>query len=146
MVRFKVPQDLVGTTGLVFAGFGDHDVFPAMVEYESCGMIAGKHVAREVSRAAVNHDIPAWHSAFAQTSMSETFSLGLSQDIYTSLCTALTERLGPFAEDAIRASGGEISRIADIKSLVRQATKSIGDAVLEKARQEHAFPLRRVLG
>ena len=86
---FKVPSDFVGTTGLVFAGFGDHEIFPAMVEYESCGMIAGRHVSREVSRAFIDHDIPAWLSAFAQTSMSDTFSLGLSQDIYTSLLTAL---------------------------------------------------------
>ena len=31
---FKVPGEFVGTTGLVFAGFGDHEIFPAMVEYE----------------------------------------------------------------------------------------------------------------
>ena len=143
---FKVPSDFVGTTGLVFAGFGDHEIFPAMVEYESCGMIAGRHVSREVSRAFIDHDIPAWLSAFAQTSMSDTFSLGLSQDIYTSLLTALRDRLVPFVEEVIGASGGDAAKIEDISSIVQRTTKSIGDAVLEKARQEHAFPLRRVLG
>src|SRR5262245_49647061 len=44
---FKSPKEYMGTTGLVFAGFGDHDIFPAMIAYTSCGMIAGKHVSRE---------------------------------------------------------------------------------------------------
>ena len=104
-------------------------------------------MSRAKSRVPRNHhDIPAWLSAFAQTSMSDTFSLGLSQDIYTSLMTALRERLRPFAEEVVRASGGDANRIADVNNMVREATELIRDAVLEKARKEHAFPLRRVLG
>jgi hypothetical protein len=35
---FKRPGDLFGSAGLVFAGFGDHDIFPHMIEYQSNGM------------------------------------------------------------------------------------------------------------
>ena len=44
------------------------------------------------------------------------------------------------------AAGGDFTKIGDLTSVVRKATKQISDAVLEKARGEHAFPLRRVLG
>jgi hypothetical protein len=143
---FKNPQDFLGKTGLVFAGFGDHDIFPAMVAYESYGIMANKHIAKEVSRAAITHDVPALLSAFAQTSMSDTFSLGLSDDVYTSVMQALTVSLRTFAQQVATASGGQPNNIADLPSLIGQATKSISDFILDKATQQHAFPLRRVLG
>ena len=143
---FKVPGEFVGTTGLVFAGFGDHEIFPAMVEYESCGMIVGKHVSREVSRAAINHDVPAWLRAFAQTSMSDTFTLGFSEDMYISLMMSSEEQLRAFAEEIVRASGGDLDKITDLNAMVDGATKTIGDVMFEKARREHSIPLRRVLG
>jgi hypothetical protein len=143
---FKSPQEFMGTTGLVFAGFGDHDVFPAMIAYTSYGMIAGKHVAHETVRMALDHETPAWLSAFAQTSMSDTFSLGLSQDVYTSVMESLSEGLHPFAEAICDAVGGDIAKVPDLAALIAKTTKGISDAVLDKARNEHAFPLRRVLG
>ena len=143
---FKSPQEYMGTTGLIFAGFGDHDIFPAMIAYTSCGMIAGKHVSHEIARMALDHETPAWLSAFAQTSMSDTFSLGLSQDVYTSVMESLSEGLRPFAEAVCRAVGGDIAKISDLATLIATTTKGISDAVLEKARHEHALPLRRVLG
>ena len=143
---FKNPQEFMGTTGLVFAGFGDHEIFPAMIEYSSCGMVAGKHVSREVSRMAIDHEMPAWLSAFAQTSMSDTFSLGLSEDVYSSLMQSLNECLTPFAEEISRVSGGDITKIDNLDALIKKTTSGISDAVLEKARHEHALPLRRVLG
>lgn len=143
---FKTPQEFMGTTGLVFAGFGDHDVFPAMIEYSSSGMVAGKHVAREVSRMAINHEVPAWLSAFAQTSMSDTFSLGLSEDVYTAVMETLEAGLAPFAEEIVTAGGGDIKKIGDLKKRTNAAALKIGKSVLDRARKDHAYPLRRVLG
>src|SRR4029077_10501892 len=60
---FKSPREYMGTTGLVFAWFGDHDIFPEMIAYTSCGMIAGKHVSHEINRMALDHETPALLSA-----------------------------------------------------------------------------------
>lgn len=79
---FADPGKQMGKTGLVFAGFGDHDIFPAFCEYSSCGILAGKHVAIEVKQVAITHEQPAWLDSFAQTDMSDTFSLGISRDVY----------------------------------------------------------------
>jgi hypothetical protein len=124
---FKNPKGFLATTGLVFAGFGDHDIFPAMIEYRSYGMVAGKHVANEQARVSIDHQNPAWLSAFAQTSMSDTFSLGLSQDVYASVMQALAEGL------------------ENLPGLLVTATEGISTAILQKAREQHAYPLRRVL-
>lgn len=143
---FNLPGEYLGKTGIVFAGFGDHDIFPSMLEYRSDGMVAGKHVSSEVSRASIDHATPAWLSAFAQTSMSDTFSLGLSLDIYTSLMQIITGILQTFAEEICRDAGGDIAKIADLQAAITKTRRAISDSLMEEARREHALPLRRVLG
>ncbi len=115
---FKGPQEFLGTTGLVFAGFGDHDVFPAMVAHDSHGIVAGRHVSVEKSRVAISHDLTAWLSAFAQTSMSDTFNLGLSEDIYASMMQALSHGLRDFASTIAEAGGTDAAQIADLDGLI----------------------------
>jgi hypothetical protein len=143
---FKLPGEYIGKTGVVFAGFGDHDIFPSMIEYCSYGMVAGKHVSAEISKGLIDHETPAWLSAFAQTSMSDTFSLGLSGDVYSSLMKSLDAGLKTFAEGIIRESGGDITRLPNLGGFINKAMNSISESVLNEARREHAFPLRRVLG
>ncbi|RVK31145.1 hypothetical protein CN156_09485 [Sinorhizobium meliloti] len=126
----KHPEDHLSTTGLVVCGFGDHEIFPAMVEYVSCGIVAGKHLHIKKSEKALDHDNPAWLSAFAQTEMTDTFNLGLSYPMYAQLMITVTENLAEFASQVATASGGEIAAIDDLDSLVQGAKDKIGSAVL----------------
>lgn len=143
---FKLPGDYLGKTGIVFAGFGDHDIFPSMIEYCSYGMVAEKHVSSELSKASIDHEIGAWISAFAQTSMADTFSLGLSEDIYSSLMQILTGALQTFAEEVCKEAGGNIANAVNLETAITKTRRAIADSLLEDARRQHAFPLRRVLG
>lgn len=141
----KRPEKYLNTTGLVFAGFGDHEYFPSMVEYGYCGVIGGRHIFKRQSAEKIDHDKPAWISAFAQTSMTDTFSLGLSADVYGSLMVAVVDTIVNFADEVAAKSGGKIDAIDDLPSLVQAARNKISDAVLDKARREHSLPLRSVL-
>ncbi len=141
----KNPEKYLNTTGLVFAGFGDHEYFPSMVEYGYCGVIGGRHIFKRQSAEKIDHDTPAWISAFAQTSMTDTFSLGLSADVYGSLMVAVVDTIENFADEVAAKSGGKIDAIDDLSSLVQAARNKISDAVLDKARREHSLPLRSVL-
>jgi hypothetical protein len=143
---FKDPGKQMGTTGLVFAGFGDHDIFPAFSEYRSCGMVAGKHVAVEVKQVAITHDMPAWLDSFAQTDMSDTFSMGISRDVYTSVMNTMHGGLNDFAKAVIAATGADAATIPDLKERVAKALDTMGESIMAEARREHAIPMRRVLG
>jgi hypothetical protein len=143
---FKQPEKHLNTTGLVFAGFGDHEIFPALTEFKSCGVVCGKHVTIPASEFAITHDVPARLASFAQTAMSDTFSLGVSEDVYLSVMSTLGEHLASFARRMITDSGGNVAAIADFDDVVARARREMGDAVLERAQREHALPLRRVLG
>jgi hypothetical protein len=143
---FKRPGDLFGSAGLVFAGFGDHDIFPHMIEYLSNGMLEGTQVIAESSRGAIDHSLPATLNAFAQTSMSDTFSLGFSEDVYKALMVVLNQKLREFAGAICDAAGSQASAIQNLDELIGKARSSISDGWFDSARREHSYPLRRVLG
>ncbi|MEY9098844.1 hypothetical protein ABIA24_001753 [Sinorhizobium fredii] len=142
----KRPEANLGTTGLVFAGFGDHQIFPEMLEYLSCGIVGGRHIYYRKRAERIDHQTPTSIAAFAQTSMIDTFTLGLSEDAYASMMLAVDEQLGAFLDEVVAASGGDAARIGDRNSLVQASAKKISKTVLEKARNEHSLPLRRVIG
>jgi hypothetical protein len=94
---------------------------------------------------AISHDLPAWLSAFAQTSMSDTFNLGLSEDIYASMMQALTDGLKDFASALAQSSAVDLAQIPDLDGLINLTRSAITNSILDKAREQHAYPLRRVL-
>lgn len=142
----KSPQEFLGKTGLVFAGFGQNDIFPSMVEYHSCGIIAGRHTSREAEKVTIDHTQPAWLSAFAQTAMIDTFQLGLSEDVYNIVLGALTENLKPLAAAVLAKAGADSSLIDKVGDEIATARRAIIRQMMDRAKENHAFPLRRVLG
>jgi hypothetical protein len=139
--------DHLPRTGLVVAGFGDHDIFPAFVSYRSCGVLLGKHVVYpgEEDNVAITHDLPAWLASFAQTEMSNTFTHGVSEGVYISIVMALNDGLKDFAKSIADASGGNFAAVSNIDEVVKNTRDAMGKSILAKARREHALPLRRVL-
>lgn len=142
----KNPSLYLDTTGLVFAGFGDHEIFPAMVEFESQGMVGGKHIYERKRGVALDHHQPAWLQAFAQTEMVDTFNAGFSFDAYSAIMVGVGDNLRNFAEEIAVKSGGDFAAIDDIDSLIQGTREKIGEGMIDNARKEHSLPLRRVLG
>jgi hypothetical protein len=143
---FKRPANRMSTAGLVFAGFGDHDIFPSMSSFTSCCMLACKHVHIVGDHISIDHETPAWLAPFAQRNMADTFSTGVSFDVYKSTMDAVVGGLAAFAEKLAQAAGFDPANIAPLPDLLAEARGQIGDSVLERARKEHAIPMRRVLG
>lgn len=142
----KSPAAHLSTTGLVFAGFGDHDVFPRFVEYKSCGVLASRHIAIDGEHVEITHDTPAWLASFAQTAMSDTFSLGLNEEVYRSVMVTVDEGIRNLLAEVIPASGGNPEAIPDLAQRIDNARQSVARAILDHSKNEHAIPLRRVLG
>jgi hypothetical protein len=72
-------------------------------------MLEGTQVIQESKRRAIDHTVPASLDAFAQTSMSDTFTTGFSADVYNALMNVLTDKLRNFAGkicDAVNTKPG----------------------------------------
>jgi hypothetical protein len=78
--------------------------------------------------------------------MSDTFSMGFSEDVYLLLTEALVPKLKDFANAICSKIGSDVSALGDLSALVKSTSDSLSEAWFERARKEHAYPLRRVLG
>jgi hypothetical protein len=143
---FSDPWNYNNNTGIVIAGFGDHDIFPSLSEYEICGVISSTSLVREKYHEDVTHDKPTLLRAFAQTSMADTFSIGISADIYW----LLASELFPGMNDLVTQIGSEVgfdpTTISDLNGKITGSIQKVLESVLKRAQDDHALPLRRVLG
>ncbi|MFC5757798.1 hypothetical protein [Rhizobium sp. GCM10022189] len=142
---FSHPDDHLEPTGFVFVGFGERQIFPSMVEYKSYGLACGHHVFCEKRRQAISERTPALLSAFAEASVTNTFELGISSDVYDEMTTAVKDGLNDFATQLMNRTGTELGLIDDLDSLVQVSSEKIGDNVTQKARAKHGYPLVNVL-
>ncbi|WP_189409819.1 hypothetical protein [Neogemmobacter tilapiae] len=132
-------------TGIVLAGFGDHSVFPELVKLSACRFWADEFIVGSVETEATGYDQPAYISGFAQTSMTDTFHLGISDDIWMAMARGVGEAMRNLAIE-IQQTLGQTLTDPDLGAILGRASESIRASVLGHARDNHAVPLRRVVG
>jgi hypothetical protein len=142
----KMPTKALPVTGLVFAGFGEHSIFPSHINCVSCGLVLNDHVLTSETPDAVDHKNPASLTGFAQTAMTETFTLGLSEDVYVSTLVRVDEEMHAFAQRLCDAAGIAIESVDNLDVMVQDARRNVGQSLLNDASNTHSIPLRRVVG
>uniref|UniRef100_A0A914XZL4 Uncharacterized protein n=1 Tax=Panagrolaimus superbus TaxID=310955 RepID=A0A914XZL4_9BILA len=78
--------------------------------------------------------------------MSDTFVRGLSLELFTSLMGTVTQALHSLADDIINQTGIPSENVENISAIIENAQDYIRDNVLNVALEDHAKPMRRVLG
>ena len=58
---------------------------------------------------------------------------------------ALTDGLKDFASALAQSSAVDLAQIPDLDGLINLTRSAITNSILDKAREQHAYPLRRVL-
>ncbi|MGZ9109151.1 MAG: hypothetical protein ACXW4B_10075 [Micavibrio sp.] len=91
--RVSCTERHFGYTGLVFAGFGDEDIFPAMRTFEVGGYYLGRLRIENDRSSRIAHGNEVSVIPFAQTDMVATFMKGISPTHEVSLRHILMERL-----------------------------------------------------
>jgi len=90
-------------TGLVFAGYGDEEIFPSFIEYKIYGYVFGKLRYEEVGRGEVDSSDPSFIVPFAQRDVAETFLYGISKKLKRKILegfkNALDDATGTILED-----------------------------------------------
>lgn len=108
-------------TGMVFAGFGEHDTFPSLIGYQIDGIIAGKLKKRETDRVITNrNEVSGEILPFAQREMVDRFLYGIDPEF---------ERgIEAFLETVIDATGQTIVQSLPRMSRTRRETlnKAVG--------------------
>jgi len=140
---YKHYDQYMDNTGLVIAGFGDHEYFPSICEYTCYGFVLSRLVFVENARSAVTSENSAFIKAFAKSDMVDTFERGVGFDVYASVNKETKECLRAFAQ-AIKAKLG-VSDIPDLEQLIEEFRQQHSDAWLNAAFKAHSRPLWRVI-
>ena len=137
--------DIAPRTGLVFAGFGDKDVFPKLTHLEATTFWGTHFHVGKKTNDGVSYETPTVLRSFAQSSMTNMFSLGMSNDVFAVAIGAIEEAIGEVCGQVEHNTGTKLDPAERIK-LLSAAKERAADTLLEHAMQEHGFPLRRVIG
>jgi hypothetical protein len=144
LALYKQPEQVKPETGVVIAGFGDHQHLPSYSHYLCHGLLIGKLLFKKESEATVSFDEPSHIDAFATTAMVNTFSLGFSPDLFTEIRSELYDCLRIFAENIRSISGS--AAIPDLGNLIETTVAEHTKRWTAAAVENHGRPLRRVIG
>lgn len=138
------PTALMESTGVVIAGFADHDYFPRYVEYSCSGILLGKFIWKQRETQGISRDTPAQIKAFAMTDMVNTFQIGVAPDVYRAGYTEWRKSLRALADEMRKdAPAGTIE---NVDALIERILESHTRQWFSDAWQAHTVPLLRVVG
>ena len=102
-LRYARPDLVLSETGLVIAGYGEADIFPAYRQVAVFGHIGDELHHADRGGYEISHMQAAWIQPLAQTSMIDTFTDGFGQSLQTIIETASRKALRKVIDDLVAA-------------------------------------------
>jgi hypothetical protein len=143
--EFKQYADV---TGIVIAGYGKYDYFPAMEVFECYGFLNDRLIfSRTESESRImDASAPAVIQPFATTSMIETFRFGVAPNIFGGVVESTNKTLRSFATKVLDECG-KVEGIpeARLEELITEAVDGHTEDWFQETRQRHFRPLSQVI-
>lgn len=140
---FKAPHYVYSSTGVIFAGYGAAQIFPAFHSITVYGHIGSEICFVDDAKHVMNHTSGAWIQPFAKTSMIQRFTDGFDYKQQLLLNDAIASSISEYTQ-RLRQEGAQIA-----PQLAESLTREITDASVSKWKisnyVENFHPLRRVL-
>lgn len=112
---------MYGESGLVFVGYGEDDIYPALVPVRMSGYVDGYLRYCVDEGRTVNNDNPATILPFAQSDVIDTMIKGVNPNLYSNISERMDESLlslkDKMVEEAIKAGAGVdvVDRLRDVE-------------------------------
>jgi len=99
-------------TGLVFAGFGDEEIYPSVFTYNIGGIVSGqiRKVLDQGRSKNLNEGINSTIIPFAQSDMIQTFITGMAPDIHIAVNTFVEESISAVIEHSVENNANPESK------------------------------------
>jgi hypothetical protein len=130
-------------TGIVVAGYGDSEIFPAYSEYQCYGLMLDKLIHEHLQTRKIDVTQTSSIRAFATKSMVDTFLMGTSPDVYATVAQELGKSLTDLA-DRIKESLG-VDDIPDLDKHREEIFAKYRKTWMDSSIETHFRPLSRVV-
>jgi hypothetical protein len=150
LVTFALKEfrNYVGLTGIVVAGYGKMDFYPALEVFQCFGFLGDRLIFERADKEskAMDPTSEAVIQPFATTSMIETFRFGVGPDIIDGVVESTQATLETFAQSVIAECKNHSGVDADrLKELVANAADGHMDKWVGQMRDRHFRPLSKVI-
>ena len=85
---YRSPADVASSTGIVVAGYGEQDIFPALHEFRVYGFIRERLLFEHVSESKIDAQHTGDIQSYATASTVETFTHGVNEETYSRITNA----------------------------------------------------------
>ncbi len=101
-IRDPSGNELITSSGIVIAGFGDDDLYPSLVSYRIEGVINNTLKYKEESAVSIDANHPAFLVAFAQKEMVEGFVRGVAPEYQQMLAGYLSSLFDKYPDELVK--------------------------------------------
>jgi hypothetical protein len=124
-------------SGLVFAGFGSGEVFPAMAAFRLEGIVLNKLIYADDRRAEISYGNAAYIAPFAQSEMVATFMEGIDPSLAEVLNSAV-DRIAARYPEVLLEHLDEADRTAELREKLDAARQGVLTELTEELeRHQH---------
>jgi hypothetical protein len=145
-VRDPSGNELIVSSGIVVAGFGDDDLFPSVVSYHIEGVINDTLKYKEGSGASITTNTPAFLIAFAQQEMVEGFIRGVAPEYRQMLEGYLSGLFGKFSDELVKSikrlkPSERVALMAKLKNVNQTLTSTFWADVKQWTHEKNEMPI-----
>ncbi|WP_419737269.1 hypothetical protein [Pseudomonas sp. COR18] len=150
LIKLAVKQflDYASLTGVVVAGYGKEEYFPALEVYDCYGFLGERLIVRKNDNDSKTMDAstPAVIQPFATTHMIDTFRMGVSPDVFEAVYASSSTALKEMGQKVMNACGAQnpLSE-QELMTIMEETRESHADRWYEQIRNQHVFPLSNII-
>jgi hypothetical protein len=143
LTLFREYAAVMGCTGVVLAGYGRDDLYPALCEFNCFGVLLDQFVYTAQGEQAITPDRPAVIKPFATTSMVNTFLLGFNEEVYNTVAAEFEKSANSLGE--IIKKELKVADIPSFEKHVKDHTTEYQAAWSSKVSGAHFRPINHVV-
>jgi hypothetical protein len=137
-----------GHSGIVVAGFGANEMFPALVSYELDGLLLNTPIAWRQSSVAMGHETSALIKGFAQQDVFHLFMEGVDPE-YEDFIEAYLDNMFDAYHTIVEQAIPEEQRTTELASLLANARQALASQLFndlsQRRREKYVEPVLTIV-
>ncbi|WP_314407988.1 hypothetical protein [Pseudomonas kuykendallii] len=148
LVKLAVKQFLeyADRTGVVIAGYGKEDFFPALEVYDCYGFLGDRLILSRKPARLMDASSPAVIQPFATTQMIDTFRMGVAPDMFENMLGSTFQAMNSLGAKVMAECGAQSPLTQErLQELVESSHSEHADVWYQQIRNQHVFPLSNII-
>lgn len=136
-------------SGIVISGFGEDEIFPALTEFSTDGIVSGEFRISQGDTTKISQTTSSCIRSFAQHDMVQRFMMGAERELMELIFSSLMEVVREFGKGILNIYGLKSKKnknsYNDIESNSQFLVQEFANRIFETMQDEFAQPVTRMV-